>query len=633
MANSIQIDITPDKTLIKKLGLIGYRTEQAIAEIIDNSVDARIETVKEKISVQLNFENNWIGIRDDGIGMDKQDITNALIIAKGMKTDDKLGKFGIGMKSACSALGKKFKITTAKINSTKEYSTEYDEDKWLSDESLNWKNFTINERDLKPEERWHGTRITIEKLKVPIYANQISKLKERFAIRYGPYISSNQIELQLNTKTCHIVQADIEENSKEEININTLDGINIKGNIALLKKRSIQGYYGIHLFKNGRLIKAYEKFGFTNHPSIAQIIGELHLDHVPVNFQKNEFIKESPEYETAENAFRLYPAVQNTIRKARIGNEPSQSTILNIFDYFISHAKPDVLDARMSTKSAMQLFDNTNDLKFKVGNTQISIKFEKRESLYDIQSIDGNLVVYVDKNNPVFKYSKNPLSVIGMIASEVELVAKNPTYGEFVQQRNKNWSRFLEDWSKKEPIERNREEKTLLLRNYHLAKELGELHVELKEICDYKFQFTALSTLLDFLHNILGRIIYHIYTVTGHGENLTDLISEIMGEEFVIVNDPSPDELKVVLDIEKNKKIIIVREYAEISGTTIASPEKAWVDLVNEIYTHKIPVAEKELSRVLESLMRQTTIDKDRILHYAKQYKKLDRVKPIVEAL
>lgn len=58
MINPIRIDITPDKTLIKKLGLIGYRTEQAIAELIDNSVDARIENVKERILMNLNFENN-----------------------------------------------------------------------------------------------------------------------------------------------------------------------------------------------------------------------------------------------------------------------------------------------------------------------------------------------------------------------------------------------------------------------------------------------------------------------------------------------------------------------------------------------------------------------------------------------
>ena len=51
MDNGTTIDITPDKSLIQKLGLVGYRTEQAIAELLDNSIDARILNVKEKIDV------------------------------------------------------------------------------------------------------------------------------------------------------------------------------------------------------------------------------------------------------------------------------------------------------------------------------------------------------------------------------------------------------------------------------------------------------------------------------------------------------------------------------------------------------------------------------------------------------
>lgn len=43
MTRTIPVDITPDKSLIKKLGLVGYRTEQAVAELVDNSIDARVE--------------------------------------------------------------------------------------------------------------------------------------------------------------------------------------------------------------------------------------------------------------------------------------------------------------------------------------------------------------------------------------------------------------------------------------------------------------------------------------------------------------------------------------------------------------------------------------------------------------
>ena len=110
MDNNIHVDITPDKSLIQKLGLVGYRTEQAVAELVDNSIDARIPDEKETIEVHLDFQKKWIGVRDNGHGMDKQDLTNAMTIAKGTKADGELGQFGIGMKSACSALGKKLMV-------------------------------------------------------------------------------------------------------------------------------------------------------------------------------------------------------------------------------------------------------------------------------------------------------------------------------------------------------------------------------------------------------------------------------------------------------------------------------------------------------------------------------------------
>ena len=37
------IDITPDKSLIKKLGPVRYRAERAVAELVDNSIDARLD--------------------------------------------------------------------------------------------------------------------------------------------------------------------------------------------------------------------------------------------------------------------------------------------------------------------------------------------------------------------------------------------------------------------------------------------------------------------------------------------------------------------------------------------------------------------------------------------------------------
>ena len=219
MDNNISVDITPDKSLIQKLGLVGYRTEQAIAELLDNSIDARIHDEKEEIEVQINFKDKWIGVRDNGHGMDKKDLTNAMTIAKGTKTDGELGQFGIGMKSACSALGKRFTIITSKINSDKEYRAEYDEKSWLSDDSQSWKNFTITEKLLTEAENWHGTRIIISELTVPLYPNQVSKYKESFGIRYFPYLQSKQVSIQINTIFCKPEKPNVVEGSQRKIKI------------------------------------------------------------------------------------------------------------------------------------------------------------------------------------------------------------------------------------------------------------------------------------------------------------------------------------------------------------------------------------------------------------------------------
>ena len=65
--SSRKIDITPDKSLIKKLGLVGYRTEQAVAELIDNSINARLGGT-ERIDVCLDFKLGQITASDNGSG-------------------------------------------------------------------------------------------------------------------------------------------------------------------------------------------------------------------------------------------------------------------------------------------------------------------------------------------------------------------------------------------------------------------------------------------------------------------------------------------------------------------------------------------------------------------------------------
>lgn len=635
MDNSIRVDITPDKSLIQKLGLVGYRTEQAIAELLDNSIDARIPNDEEKIEVHLDFKEKWIGARDNGHGMDKEDLTNAMTIAKGTKADGKLGQFGIGMKSACSALGKKFTIITSKINSDKEYRAEYDEKSWLSDESQTWRNFRITEKTLAKKENWYGTRITISELKVPLYANQVSKFKESFGIRYFPYLQSNQVSIQINTVYCKPEKPNIVEGSQTKIKIPLQLGKEITGYVALLKKRSIKGHYGLHLFRNGRLIKAFEKFGFTAHPENAKIIGELNLDHVPVNFHKSEFIEESPEYQEAVNVFKTSNEFKQTLHSSWSKNK-NIASVESVFDYFNKKSSAQYLERSVRAKTSKDLLDNTKPYEMKIGRNliEIGIKSLQNEPLYTIKKENSHITITINKDNDAFRFVKNPLFLIGIIMSEVKVLVENPDFEKLLEKRNYEMSEFLSEWSekpKKSETIREREVKIPNIGNYKLADELIDLHDFLKENCESKFQFTALSTLVSYLHNLRGKIVYTLHTTPNKGEYIVDLLSQKYGDRFAIVNKPDLNSLNTLLKMPTIYRIIAVREYSVVKGSTIATPEKAFVDLIVETHTHDIPLDDAELRRMLETMIRYNLINFEELRRYGNFVKKSTQLEKLLE--
>ena len=630
MDNSIRVDITPDKSLIQKLGLVGYRTEQAVAELLDNSIDARISDKQEAIEVYLDFQEKWIGVRDNGHGMDKQDLTNAMTVAKGTKTNDALGQFGIGMKSACSALGKKFTITTSKINSNKEYHTEYDEKNWLSDEEQNWRNFIITEKTLTDEENWHGTRITISELNVPLYPNQVSKFKESFGIRYFPYLETNQVSIQINTVFCKPEKPNIVEGSRKNIQIKSEFGNKISGYVALLRKRSIKGHYGIHLFRNGRLIKAFAKFGFSAHPENAKIIGELNLDHVPVNFNKSAFIEESTAYENAVNAFRSSVEFKQTIQSSKSKSEATVS-VESVFDYFNKNSSAQYLERSVRSKTSQELLGSTEPFEIKVGNNliEIGIKSLKNGPLYIIEKQNSKVNVVINKDDEAFRFVKNPLFLIGIIASEIKLLGENPNFEKLLEKRNHDIKEFLNTWSEKsnkKAIFRDREVNIPNIPNYKLADELIEVHDHLKENFGFKFQFTALSTLTPYLHNLRGKIIYTLYTEPEKGEYLSELLAEKFNKKFTIIHAPDKKTLDILLKMPTTERIISIREYAVIRGSTIATPEKAFLDLVNETHSHDGQLGDLELRRMFATMKRSNLVRYENLQTYAKFIKKLDLV-------
>ena len=634
------VDITPDKSLVKKLGLSGYRTEQALAELVDNSIDARIDGVKGTITVRLDFEDRSLVVSDDGHGMNGKELAGAMVIAKSDKDGGKLGRFGIGLKGACTALGDRFEIATSPVGSKKWYRARYSESEWIRDESKGWKNFEIKTTGPdRGQEDWHGTRVTVDLLTVPLYPNQVSRFRERFGVRYSPYLESGQIAIRVNTVECRPSAPELDDaHGWSKVDMDLDFGHRIRGRLGLLRKRSVGGQYGIHLFKNGRLIRAFEKFGFSAHPENSRLIGELHLDHVPVNFNKSRFIEESKEYVKALDRFTNSPDLRRLLSSSQ-SRARVPAPVGSLMDYFKGSGPAQRLDRRVRQSEAARLLGEAAGKSFTIsadGGVPVRMRVGQAggKPLYTIGTGNGAVSLDVNTGSPLFGLVGNPLLLLGLAASEAEMVSRNPESAAALEKRNARLEGFVREWTPKTPLGplRDREAPVPSIFNYGLYGDIIEAHDYLKENLPMKFQFTALSTLRPHLHNVLGRAVYTVHTMPGSGEDAAGLIMDRFGDEIVAANRPSREVIRAMFNKERTRTVVAVREYMNIPGPSVAPPAKAFVDLIIEKDVHKSLIRDDEPRMVLYSLLRHGLVDLDEVRRQARRAKQTRRLEPMIEA-
>ena len=118
---------------------IGYSFNNAIADIIDNSITAEADLIK--IQCLWNGEEPTIEIEDNGKGMDHDELIEAM--RPGTKSpltsrsDDDLGRFGLGLKTASFSQCKKLIVKTFQGNLCNKATWDLDivqkQNKWFLD--------------------------------------------------------------------------------------------------------------------------------------------------------------------------------------------------------------------------------------------------------------------------------------------------------------------------------------------------------------------------------------------------------------------------------------------------------------------------------------------------------------------
>ena len=94
------INLLPSaRRLVTSLRDLGYSFPQAVADLVDNSIAADATSIE----IELVFEgpDSWLRIIDDGHGMTRSEVTEAMRYGAHQEYEDEsLGKFGLGLKTA-----------------------------------------------------------------------------------------------------------------------------------------------------------------------------------------------------------------------------------------------------------------------------------------------------------------------------------------------------------------------------------------------------------------------------------------------------------------------------------------------------------------------------------------------------
>ena len=324
------IDITPDKSLMEKMGYVGFKPEEAFAEFIDNSIDAIYDPVTSEplvplpITVTITLEKDRIEIYDNSSGI--LDFDNCLRLAFSEKNNDfTLGEFGLGLKTASMSLGRKVTIVSKRLHENEYHKTVIDMDEWYNDP--HWR---ITVEDYPADENEHWTKIIIEKLHVDptLY---IEELLHDLAERFGEFVENKEIKIIVNGRTISPEPVEFMEKDDprllkalKDLNINDfeiykefkfdINGFEIHGWVTFLKDRSLTGRFGFNIYRGKRLITPYVKIGIRDHPTNANIFGHIYLPKsFPVSFTKTRIEIQRNVYRELEKKMRAIADVHKRL--------------------------------------------------------------------------------------------------------------------------------------------------------------------------------------------------------------------------------------------------------------------------------------------------------------------------------
>lgn len=376
-----------------------------LAKLTGIKIDNPLISIELPKMADLNKNTGRVRIRDNGPGMTSKMAENSIKAGfSGNNQYDSLGLFGMGFNISTGKLGRVTRLLTARkgeenaidviidldnINQTKDYELPV----FIIDKPQELSHGTL----VEISEWWPEGNANSQFVKRLVQYG-LPKVRAELGRRYASVLSKREIRILVNGELCEPFEHCVWDASRyverkgsgkiqARYDFDHIIGVqrrcgscialvpNDQNECPSCKSSSIRSVeervkgwvgiqrfddsteYGIDLIRNGRSIRIAEKTAFFEYVDefkktikdypidgpYGRIVGEVHLNHVPVDFLKQDFQRSSPEWQRAMAFLRGESSLQPT----QPGADQNESYIYKLFQGYRRVRKPGKTDLYM----------------------------------------------------------------------------------------------------------------------------------------------------------------------------------------------------------------------------------------------------------------------------------------------
>jgi hypothetical protein len=356
----------------------------SLARNSGNQIEHPLVLIEIPAKSDVNSNSGCFLVRDNGPGMSPEIAEKALKAGFSSKNPyDSLGLFGVGFNIATGKIGRITKLTTARKEDKKALTAEIDLDKLIKEKTYETVPELIEKPPgfehgtiVEVLEWWpegHPNYGFIRKL---VHLTK-PRIRDEIGRRYSTFLRENEIRIVINEEECKIFEHCIwnENRFVERLGHGKIPAVyKFDENVGTQTRctmcftligsshnecqvcgssssrtinQKMRGWlgiqrfdsttqFGIDLIRNGRVISMGERTAFfdfkdeygktiRDYPidgTHGRIVGEVHLDFVPVDFLKQDFQRTSPEWEESMKYLRGESSLQPNQPEASQNKSP-----------------------------------------------------------------------------------------------------------------------------------------------------------------------------------------------------------------------------------------------------------------------------------------------------------------------